>query len=230
MMKKGGIDTIGNNNNMISGRISDNINVLGSRLHLTEEIIHATEYIYSRAKEVGLLRGRDTYVVLAAAAYIACKQIGAAKTMTDFTSILHIGRKEMARNYRLIISKLSLTIPTNDPFILLDQITNKCKVGEQTRRQANILMNYSLRNDFHLGKNPMSIAGSVLYIACETASDHRSQKVIAQAAGITSVTLANRVKDLKNLLCNSGSNNRTLLKDINTTSLVSSFNSLGSLN
>jgi hypothetical protein len=91
-------------------------------------------------------------------------------------------------------------------------------------------MNYSLRNDFHLGKNPMSIAGSVLYIACETASDHRSQKVIAQAAGITSVTLANRVKDLKNLLCNSGSNNRTLLKDINTTSLVSSFNSLGSLN
>jgi transcription initiation factor TFIIB len=222
---------MGNNNNRISVRISDNINVLCSRLHLTEEIIHATGYIYAKAKEVGLLRGRDTYVVLAAAAYIACKQTGIAKTMNDFTSILHIGRRELARNYRLLIGKLSLTIPTNDPFTLLDQLANKCKVGEQTRRQANILMNYSLRNDFHLGKNPMSIAGSVLYIACETTSDRRSQKVISQAAGITTVTLANRVKDLKDLLCNSGNNiNRTLLNDINRASLLSSFNSLGSLN
>src|SRR5215831_2049134 len=112
-MKKDDTDTM-NNNNTISERISDKINALGTSLHLTEEIIHATEYIYEKSKEAGLLRGRGTYVVLAAAAYIACKQIGVAKTMTDFTSILHIGRKELARNYRLLIGKLSLTIPTND--------------------------------------------------------------------------------------------------------------------
>jgi len=229
MMKKDDVDATGNSNT-IPGRISDKINALGTSLHLTEEIMYATEYIYKKAKVSGLVRGRGTYVVLAAAAYIACKQTGVAKTMTDFTSILHIGRRELARNYRLLIGKLSLTIPTNDPFVLLDKLANNCEVREQTRRQANILMNYSLRNDFHLGKNPMSIAGSALYIACETTSDRRSQKVIAQAAGITSVTLANRVKDLKKLLCNSGNNNKDLSKDINRTSLISSFNGLGSLN
>ena len=81
--------------------------------------------------------------------------------MTDFTSILHIGRKQLARNYRLLVGKLSLKIPHNDPFILLNQLANKCSVGEETKRQANILMNYSLRNEFHVGKNPMSIVGSV---------------------------------------------------------------------
>jgi transcription initiation factor TFIIB len=229
MMKKDDIDTIGNNYT-IPGRISDKIHALGANLHLTEEIIHATEYIYEKSKEAGLPRGRCTYVVLAAAAYIACKQTGVAKTMTDFTSILHIGRRELARNYRLLIGKLSLTTPTNDPFVLLDKLANNCEVREQTRRQANILMNYSLRNDFHIGKNPMSIAGSVLYIACETSSDRRSQRIIAKAAGITSVTLANRVKDLKKLLCNSGNSNKALSNDINRTPLVPSFNGSGSLN
>lgn len=228
-MTKDDTCTMNNNNNTISEKISDKINALGASLQLTEEIIYATEYIYEKAKEVGLLRGKGTRVVLAAAAYIACKQIGVAKTMTDFTLILHIGRKELARNYRLLIGKLSLTIPTNDPITLVDQLANKCKVGEQTGRQANILMNYSLRHGFHLGKNPMSIAGSVLYIECETTSDCRSQRVIAQAAGITSLTLANRVKDLKKLLCNGGNNNKALLNDISRTSLVS-FSRLESLN
>lgn len=228
MMRKNDRDAR-NNNITMSGRTYDKINALGATLHLTEEIIRATESIYEKSKEAGLLRGRGTYVVLAAAAYIACKQIGAGKTMTDFTSILHIGRRDLARNYGLLVGKLSLTIPTNDPFVLLDKLANNCEVREQTRLQANILMTYSLRNDFHIGKNPMSIAGSVLYIACGTTPDRRSQRIISKTAGITSVTLANRVKDLKKLLCNSG-NNKGSSNDIHKTPLVSSFNGLGSLN
>ncbi len=70
-----------------------------------------------------------------------------------------------------------------DPFMLLDQLANKCNVGEETKRQANILMNYSLRNDFHVGKNPMSIVGSVLYIACATTLENRSQTAVAKERG-----------------------------------------------
>jgi transcription initiation factor TFIIIB Brf1 subunit/transcription initiation factor TFIIB len=209
--------------------ILDKINALGTKLELTNEMIHKTKYIYQKAKEVGIVRGRSSYPVLAAAAYIDSRQLGVTKTMTDFTSILRVGRKQLARNYRLLINKLSLKIPSNDPFILLDKLASKCKVGEETKRQANILMNYTLRSDFHVGKNPMSIVSSVLYIACATTLEHRSQTVIARAAGITSVTLGSRIKDLKELLCSSNNNSKGLSKDINGAFLVS-FNGSGALN
>ena len=108
-------------------------------------------------------------------------------------------------------------------------MANKCNVGEETNRQANILMDYSLRNDFHVGKNPMSMVGLVLYIAYATTLENRSQATVAKAAGITNVTLASRIKDLKELLCSSNNNNKALSDCINRTSLVS-FNGYGSLN
>ena len=104
----------------------DKINALGTKLELTDEMIHKTKYIYQKAKEVGIVRGRSFYLVLAAAAYIACRQLGVTKTMTDFTSILRVGRKQVVRNYRLLVNKLSLKIPSNRIlFMLLDKLASK---------------------------------------------------------------------------------------------------------
>ena len=123
MMKKDDIVILSKNTKLEI--ILDKINALGTKLELTDEMIHKTKYIYQKAKEVGIVRGRSFYLVLAAAAYIASRQLGVTKTMTDFTSILRVGRKQLARNYRLLINKLSLKIPSNDPFMLLDKLASK---------------------------------------------------------------------------------------------------------
>lgn len=68
-------------------------------------------------------------------------------------------------------------------------LANRCKIGEVTKRQARILMNNSIMRHYPAGKNPMSVAASVLCIACITTSEYRSQRSIAKAAGITEVTL-----------------------------------------
>jgi transcription initiation factor TFIIB len=74
-------------------------------------------------------------------------------------------------------------------------------------------MNYSLKREFPAGKNPMSVAASVLSIACITTSEYRSQRSIAKAAGITDVTLRNRIKDLKALLYSNVHNRLISVKD-----------------
>jgi transcription initiation factor TFIIB len=49
-------------------------------------------------------------------------------------------------------------------------------------------------------KTKMGLAASILYIACKETGEHKPQKVMASAAGVTEVTIRNRVKDLvKNL-------------------------------
>jgi transcription initiation factor TFIIB len=193
--------------------VKDDINALCIRMGLTDEISYRIKNIYAKAKEMGLIQGRDPHSIVVAATYIACKESGIIQTLNDFASVLQVGRKQLARNYRLLISKLAIQIPNDDPCIFLYLLANRCKIRDETKRQAKILMNYSLKRDFPAGKNPMSVAASVLSIACFTTSEHRSQRSIAKTAGITDVTLRNRIKDLKALLYSNAHNRLISVKD-----------------
>jgi transcription initiation factor TFIIB len=47
------------------------------------------------------------------------------------------------------------------------------------------------------GKSPMGLAASVLYTSCVRNDENTTQKNIAEAAGVTEVTIRNRIKDLR---------------------------------
>ena len=48
-----------------------------------------------------------------------------------------------------------------------------------------------------MGKDPRGLAAAALYMACQENNDKRVQRVIAEAAETTEVTLRNRYKGLK---------------------------------
>jgi transcription initiation factor TFIIB len=50
------------------------------------------------------------------------------------------------------------------------------------------------------GKNPMSLAATIIYLSCLKTGENKTQIDIAEAAGITEVTIRNRVRDLKSKL------------------------------
>jgi transcription initiation factor TFIIB len=50
------------------------------------------------------------------------------------------------------------------------------------------------------GKDPRGLAAAALYMACQENDDRRVQRVIAEAAGTTEVTLRNRYRGLKEVL------------------------------
>jgi transcription initiation factor TFIIB len=47
------------------------------------------------------------------------------------------------------------------------------------------------------GKNPMGLAGTILYLSCLKTGENKTQVDIAEAAGVTEVTIRNRIRDLK---------------------------------
>jgi transcription initiation factor TFIIB len=51
-----------------------------------------------------------------------------------------------------------------------------------------------------VGKDPIGLAATVLYISCLKTGEQRSQTQMADAAGVTEVTIRNRFKDLKSIL------------------------------
>jgi transcription initiation factor TFIIB len=50
------------------------------------------------------------------------------------------------------------------------------------------------------GKEPMGLAAAALYVACVMEGENKTQKDVAEAAGVTEVTIRNRYKGLKAIL------------------------------
>ena len=61
-------------------------------------------------------------------------------------------------------------------------------------------MNKVTREEISAGKDPMGLAASVLYLSSIENGETITQSNIAEAAGVTEVTVRNRAKELRNKL------------------------------
>jgi transcription initiation factor TFIIB len=170
---------------------------LKDRLCLPDPIVEKTAYIYRKAQERMLIRGRTVSGILAAAVYIACRESGTPKTLKDISEGSNVKLKEVARSYRMLYFELDLKMPIIDPIRCIAKVANKSKLSEKTKRQAAEIMNIVTKKEFSAGKDPMGMAASILYLASLKNGENITQKYIANAAGVTEVTVRNRAKDLK---------------------------------
>jgi transcription initiation factor TFIIB len=173
------------------------LDALKDKLGLSDPVVEKTAYIYRKAQERGLVRGRTISGILTAAVYIACRELGTPRTLKDMAADSNVKLHEVARSYRLLYFELDLKTPIVDPLKCIAKVANKANLSEKTKRQAAEIMNNVTKREISAGKDPMGLAASVLYLSSFNTGENITQNNIAYAAGVTEVTLRNRVKDLK---------------------------------
>jgi len=173
---------------------------LKDKLGLPDSIIEKTAYVCRKAQQRNLARGRSVPVILTAAVYIACREAGIPKTLKEITVANNTKHKLVAKAYRVLVSELGVKLPTCDPMKCVVRVANKATIDEKTKRQAIEIMEDVTNREISAGKNPMGLAATVVYISCIKTGENITQRDIAQAAGITDVTLRNRFKDLTDKL------------------------------
>lgn len=176
------------------------LDILKDRLGLSNSIVEKSAYIYRKAQERGLVRGRTIPGVLAAAIYISCREMGISRTLKDIAAYSDVKFKEVAKSYRLLCIELDLKVPIIDPMKYIAKVANKANLSEKTKRQAAEIMNNVTKREISTGKNPMGLAASVLYMSSMKTGENITQGDLSDAAGVTEVTLRNRYKDLMNRL------------------------------
>ncbi|HEX2168926.1 MAG TPA: TFIIB-type zinc ribbon-containing protein [Nitrososphaera sp.] len=167
------------------------------KLGLSDAMIDKTAYIYRKALGKGLVKGRSTSAILAAAIYIACREMGAARSLNDISEITDVRRKVISRSYMILIQQLEIIMPMIDPIKCIAKIANKANLSEKTKRMAIDVMKDLVNTQLPAGKRPMSLAATILYLSCLRNDEAVTQKELAEAAGVTEVTMRNRIKDLK---------------------------------
>jgi transcription initiation factor TFIIB len=173
---------------------------LKDKLSLTPSIVEKTAYTYRKVQEDGLIRGRTIGAVLVACLYITCREQGVSRTIDELAEASNIRRKAIAKIYRDIVFHLERKIPQVNCFQCIDKIANKIELNEITSRHARDLMKKVLEQEFSAGKDPMGFAGAVLYVSLQMEGKTVRQIDIADAAGVTEVTIRNRAKELKSKL------------------------------
>ncbi len=154
-------------------------------------------YIYRKAHERKLVRGRTISGVLGAAVYIACREIGNPRTMKDIARAINVTHRELRRNYGILVLGLDLKVPLIDPMNCINRVANKIGISEKTRRHAMDLMSIVTERRESNGKNPMGLAATVLYLSSLAQGEYKTQLIFAEAGGVTEVTIRNLVKGIR---------------------------------
>ena len=127
--------------------------------------------------------------------------MGVPKTLKEVAAAISIRFKTLSRSYRILVTELDIsTPPVIDPMKCIVKVANNADLDENTKRRAMDVMNNITKREISAGKHPMAVAATVLYVSCLNSGVNIRQADIADAAGITEVTLRNRYKDLKNKL------------------------------
>jgi transcription initiation factor TFIIB len=194
------------------------LDILKDKLTLPDSVVEKTAYIYRKAQQRGMIRGRTVSAMLAAAIYIASREIRVGKTLKDIAEGSNVKPKILSQSYRILLTELDIKTPMLDPMKCIAKIASKMKLNERITRQAMSIMYEAIKKEATTGKDPMGLASAVLYIAYTNNNirgsdisskrrdannentNNRSQTSFAQAAGVTDVTLRHTIKDLKSRL------------------------------
>lgn len=179
------------------------LNDLGNvqlKLGLSDAIIERASLFYRKASEKNLIRGRTVKGITGACLYAACRDLEHTRTLKEIAQHLGIGRKDLARSYRLLFRELGFVVSIADPVKSIGKIASKIGVKEKTIRKAMYVLDLAQDARIVAGKNPEIIAATAIYAACMLTGENKSQHEIAIAANTSTVSIRNRISEFREKL------------------------------
>ena len=173
------------------------LNRLKDKLTISSSVLEKAAYLYRKALEKKLVRGRSISAMIAASLYAACRDTETPRTLNDIAEAANVKRKDISRCYRLLYNELELKMPVVDPIQCIARISSKLKVTEKIKRYAAKILKETQKRQESSGKDPMGLAAAALYFSCAINGVSITQRDLAEAAGVTEVTIRNRYKGLK---------------------------------
>ncbi len=152
--------------------------------------------IYRMAAEKGLVRGRSMESVVAGALYAACRRHGVPRTLDEISHAFPLDKKEIGKTYRFICRELRIRILPTSPQDYVQRFASELKLKPKTVSKAVEIIKKANKLEITSGKGPMGIAAAALYVAALLSGEKKTQRDVADVAGVTEVTIRNRYKEL----------------------------------
>ncbi len=173
---------------------------VSSFLKLPKSVEEEASRIYTLAVQRGLVRGRSMESVVAGALYAACRRNEVPRTLDEMSEASGIDKKEVGRTYRFITRELNVKILPSNPIDYMARFSSSLTLSPDTHSRAIKILEQARLNELTSGRGPTGIAAAALYIASLINGEKRTQREVADVAGVTEVTIRNRYKELVEIL------------------------------
>ncbi len=169
---------------------------VASRLGLPRNVRETAAVVYRRAVEKGLIRGRSIEGVAASALYAACRQCRVPRTLDEIADAAKLNRKEIGRTYRFVARELGINLNPTTPIDYVPRFGSALKLSGEVQSKAIEILKKAMEQELTSGRGPTGVSAAAIYIASVLLGERRTQREVADVAGVTEVTIRNRYKEL----------------------------------
>jgi len=169
---------------------------VASFLNLPSVVRDEASRVYNYVLQRGLVRGRSMESVIAACIYAACRSYNIPRTLDEIAGASDVERKEIGRTYRFIVRKLKIKVTPSSPKDYISRFSSILHLSPKTQNEALKILKKADVSELTSGRGPAGIAAAALYVAALLNDEKKTQREVADVAGITEVTIRNRYKEL----------------------------------
>ncbi len=169
---------------------------VASFLSLPTVVRDESSRIYNFVLQRGLVRGRSMESVIASCIYAACRNYDIPRTLDEISNASDVERKEIGRTYRFIIRKLGIKMTPSNPKDYISRFGSILHLSPKTQNNALKILKKAEVSELTSGRGPAGIAAAALYVSALLNNERKTQREVADVAGITEVTIRNRYKEL----------------------------------
>ena len=169
---------------------------VASFLNLPNVVRDEASRVYNFVLQRGLVRGRSMESVIASCIYAACRSYDIPRTLDEIANASDVERKEIGRTYRFIVRKMGVKVKPSSPKDYISRFASILHLSPKTQNDALKILRKADVSELTSGRGPAGIAAAALYVSALLNNEKRTQREVADVAGITEVTIRNRYKEL----------------------------------
>ena len=147
-----------------------------------------------------MIRGRLIEAVVAAVLYAVCRNANIPRTLNEMAEASGLTKKDIGRNYRYLVRELQMNVPLTNPIYYISRFASELNLSGAVQEDAKKILNEAIESGLISGRGPTGVAAAAVYIAALIKNEKRTQKQVANVAGVTEVTIRNRYRELKEKL------------------------------
>ena len=107
-----------------------------SKLDISDNVIERAAYLYRKAINKNITRGRTITGMILSALYVSCREANVPRTLQEIADAGNISFKNLSRHYRVFVKALDLQVGSFNPSEFVSKIGTTVGLSEKAKRDA----------------------------------------------------------------------------------------------
>jgi len=167
---------------------------MSDRINLPRTITDRANVLFKVVYEGRNLKGRSNSAIAAACLYIACRQDGVPRTFKEIVAVSAVSKKEIGRVFKLILKAHDTNVELITTGDFMSRFCGTLSLARPIQKAATCIAQKAVDMDIVPGRSPISVTAAAIYMASQASRDKRTQKEIADIAGVADVTIRQSYK------------------------------------